>query len=72
LADMTNKGRRVAGLPGAANLNAKLTEDQVLNIYNETSRSARSMAIELGVSPELAQQIRRGVCWKHLTQNNHC
>lgn len=61
LRDMAEKGRR----KGEKSPHAKLTEEQALYIKH-SSRSARSIALELGVSPEAAQMIRRGERWGHL------
>lgn len=65
LRDMTEKGRRVGGAHGSRNPVARLTEDQVRYIRS-SSRSARSIAIELGVSPRAAQKIRARTRWSHL------
>lgn len=61
LRDMAEKGRR----KGERSPNAKLTEEQALYIKH-SNRSARSIALDLGVRPETAQHIRRGTRWGHL------
>ena len=59
---------RVLGLDGLKGEDcpwSKLTAEQV-RIIRTSPRSARSLALEFGVSRSLASAIRRGKRWKHL------
>jgi hypothetical protein len=65
MADMHAKGRhRTAPNRGAANHNAKLTEEQVREI-RANGRDALEVARELGVSRALVYHIRNGRAWRH-------
>jgi hypothetical protein len=66
MADMSAKGRHVAGrMPGALNHKAKLREDQVIAIRND-SRRLSVVAADYGVSKNQIWLIRKGYAWKHL------
>jgi hypothetical protein len=56
----------VAGrMPGALNHKAKLREDQVIAIRND-SRRLSVVAADYGVSKNQIWLIRKGYAWKHL------
>ena len=56
-------------LRGSRNLNAKLTEEQVLKIFNQCNLGANKsrLAKELGVSHGLICHISNGRSWNHVT-----
>lgn len=60
--DKVSKGRTYRG---AAHHSAKLTEDRVLAIREDT-RTGAVVAQEYGVSTSLIHQVRRRAIWKHL------
>lgn len=60
--DMIAKNRKPVG---EAVIGAKLTEDQVIDIFND-SRGCNTLAKEYGVSKKTILNIRHGKTWKHL------
>lgn len=67
-AENTAAQRRAGGsLPGAANPSAKLTDEQVLDIYQ--SKETYAVLLErYGVSSATIWRIRQGHAWTHVTQ----
>lgn len=61
--DMVAKGRQIKG---EAQHMAHLTEDDVLRIRQDTTRSLQSWADELGVTPTSIHNVRMGKTWKHV------
>ena len=53
---------------GSDHVNAKLTEEEVLEIYMSTL-SQRKLAALFGVSQKLIHCIKRGKAWQHVTQH---
>lgn len=67
--DMVAKGRDNRGIPGEANHNAKLTNEQVRQArqrYANRSGTIKGMARELGVSKRTMQLIIQNRSWQHL------
>ena len=66
MVDMDLKGRRKAvGVRGTANVGAKLTEVQVLEIFHD-SRASRTIAIEYGIGKTIVNNIKNKTKWSHL------
>ncbi len=67
LADMRSKGRGSGGsLPGSANPNAKLTEDQVRAIRSmKGEMSSRLVGAQFDVCGSLVRAIWSGKAWTH-------
>ena len=63
MADMARKGRRKNVNVAAKNGRAKLTEEQVQAIRQDT-RGKRTIAPDYGISPAQVQRIRLGKQWK--------
>lgn len=59
--DMARSGTR----KGEKSPHAILTEEMA-KFIKASSRSARSIALEMGISPRAAQKIRAGTRWSHL------
>jgi len=65
--DMLAKGRN-GHSKGTKHWNAKLTEDQVLQIRKD-KRSIYAIAPEYGVTPTLVNRIKLRKVWKHLPES---
>ena len=69
--DMHAKGRQYTGkrgvLPGATNPAAKLTEEQVIEIYTDKRSSQKELAAKFGVTKSLVQKIQYNIGWTHVT-----
>lgn len=52
---------------GTDNIRNKLTQEDVLAIYNETKLTQHAMAKKYGVSQSTINHIRKGRTWKWLT-----
>ena len=62
---------RMASQKGAKNGNAKLSEKDVLNIFNSDKKGSadiKSLSRKYSVTKETISQIIRGVRWNHLTE----
>ena len=64
MGDLRERGRAYRA-PGAANMAAKLTEDQALAVMQD-ARTCEAIALEYGISPATVDSIRNGHSWKHL------
>lgn len=65
--DKARKGRVISPFKvGSANVMAKLTERQVIEIRNNKSVSSYKMAKLHGVTDAYIRSIRTGITWKHI------
>jgi len=64
--DMVAKGRARGGVSGARNGNAKLTEEQVIEIVTDGGSNA-DMAARFSIVESAIWAIRNGHRWKHVT-----
>lgn len=67
MVDMITKGRKRSAL-GSDSSNSKLTEDQVLQIFND-ERIYKEIAKEFNITHEQVGSIKRKKDWKHLTKD---
>jgi hypothetical protein len=71
--DMVRKGRQShigsPGLKGEEHHQAKLTEDQVLEIINDTQLNQKQLSIKFNISQQVISKIRNGKAWKHLKRS---
>lgn len=54
---------------GTDNIRNRLSEDDVLNIYNEQNLTQSALADKFGVSQSAINHIRRGRTWVWLTKS---
>lgn len=54
---------------GTDNIRNRLTEDEVLDIYNDTETTQHGMAKKYGVSQSTINHVRKGRTWKWLTRH---
>ena len=55
---------------GTDNIRNKLTEEDVLEIYNDETRTQHQMAKDYGVSQSTINHIRKGRTWTWLTKHD--
>lgn len=66
MVDASNKGRINVGMArGSSNGNARLTEEQVVAILQDTRKQVRT-AEDYNVSESTVSKIKKGQIWKHL------
>jgi NUMOD4 motif/Helix-turn-helix len=53
---------------GEGNGRARLTDEQVISIRNESNKSQRVLAMKYGVSRSTISRVIRGEIWKHVEQ----
>lgn len=68
--DMVVKGRKQRR-PGSENNNAKLSNEQVLEIRSRSNGSDLSIASEFGVARSTVRSIRLGETWRHILPENY-
>ena len=54
---------------GVDNIRSKLTEDEVLTIYNDTESTQHELANRFGISQSAVNHIRKGRTWEWLTKH---
>jgi HNH endonuclease len=64
--DRMDRGRTARG---ERNRGAILTEQQVLDIFNNCTNSPKELGLKYNVTPTTIRDIKIGKTWKHLTNN---